>query len=887
MKVRALVPVLVVIVSFFNCSATLASVNPVPYIQQPLVPTAAAPGGAGFTLTINGSGFVASSIAQWNGSPRPTTYISVSQLTAMISASDVASASTASITVVNPTPGGGISNVASFQVTQRTSSVAYSSVTVSAGVGPSAATRRVVTGDFNGDGKQDIATLNTNDSVSILLGNGNGTFQPAVVYAVGSANTLALAAGDFNGDGKLDLAVSADPGGTQIFILPGNGNGTFGSVISPFSTANETTGSVFSAADLNGDGKLDLVFDCGTLGTANACVALGNGDGTFATLSSLATGSVLLSAAVGDFNGDGKLDLGVSYESSGNALLAVALGNGDGTFGTLATVDTIPLPTGAFNASLTAADVDGNGVQDLVLYFKSCDPPNPCSGNLQSYSGNGDGTFQPALPSLGAPVGDSNVLIGDFNADGILDIAVATGVLLGNGDGTFAANAVALPQVATAVGDFNGDGNLDFTSPANQAGVFVLLRVAPDFGGFSSPTSQTVVAGANTGYNIQVVPLYGWLNDVSLSVSGLPSGVTGSFQPVTVTGGNGPSVLSITTTAATAPGNYTLTLTGSAGTLSHSTTITLTVNPPSADFGGDITPGSQLVAVGQQANYAIQVVPFNGFTGDVTLSVTGLPAGSSFNFNPPVITGGAGTSQLTVVAPSSARSGAYIITITGTSGSLSHSGRRELDINTNADFTGSVTSIVSSVLPGQRASYAANVVSLNGFTGTVALSVSGLPAGAIAKFTPANVTGGGGASSLLVSTASTTPPGAYTLTITGASGSDVKSTTVPLLVNTSSGDFVGAISPSSQSVTAGGSASYGVTISALSGFTGNVTLSVTGVPPGASASFAPGNIISAGSGTANLTINTTGATPTGTYILLVTGTSGGLTHSGSVTLTVN
>src|SRR5262249_36946038 len=114
---------------------------------------------------------------------------------------------------------------------------------------------------------------------------------------------------------------------------------------------------------------------------------------------------------------------------------------------------------------------------------------------------------------------------------------------------------------------------------------------------------------------------------------------------------------------------------------------------------------------------------------------------------------------------------------------------------------------------------------------------------------------------LLVTTSSTTPPGAYTLTITGACGSDVKSTTVPLLVNTSNGDFAGAISPQAQSVPAGGSATYGITISPLGGFTGDVTLSVTRLPPGASAGFNPGNVIPGGAGATSLTITTTNVTP--------------------------
>jgi hypothetical protein len=888
-----------------TCTAAFGTIttNPVPYIDQPLLPAASAPGGSAFTLTVNGVGFVSTSTVLWNGSPRPTTFISATQLTAAISATDLTVATTAAVTVSSPAPGGGVSNVVFLQVNYPTSSVAYTSATVSAGTVPSVNTLKAVASDFNGDGKQDIATLNSDGSVSVLLGNGHGTFALPVIYnpiPAGPPVRVAqgIVVGDFNGDGRLDIAVSDQyqndipPGNSSdVWVLPGNGDGTFGAAFAAFNNQSQgTTGSAFIAADLNGDGKLDLLEDCENSSQTGLCVLTGNGDGTFTLGASVLspTPSVgAIAATIGDFNGDGKLDVALSYGISGNSILAVALGNGDGTFGTLSTVDSIPNATGT---NVAAADFDGDGKQDLAFYATICVSPNPCSGTLQTYSGIGDGTFQSALPSLSAPANGAAILVGDFNGDGILDVAIQDIVLLGRGDGTFAANARPLPQNVTVASDFNGDGNLDFASPATGVGspaVFVQLRTPADFSGFSSPTSQTAIAGTNTSYDVQVVPLFGWTRDVSLSVSGLPSGVTASFQPVTVPFGSGATLLSISTAASTTPGTYTLTLTGMAGTVSHSTTITLVVNPASADFGGDITPGSQLVAGGQQANYAVQVVSFNGFTGDVTLSVSGMPPGSFVSFNPPVVTGGSGSSILTVVSPTTSQSGAYILTITGTSGSLSHSGKRELDINSTADFTGSVTRIVSSVLPGQRASYTANVISENGFTGTVALSVSGLPAGATARFTPVNVMGGSGSSSLIVTTSSTTPPGAYTLTIAGVSGSDGKSTTIPLLVNTSTGDFVGSIVPTTQSVTAGGAAQYTVTISPLSGFTGNVALSVSGVPAGATASFSPGNVVSGGSGSSILTISTSVATPPGTCSIIVTGTSGGLSHGGSISLTVN
>jgi hypothetical protein len=891
MKMRTLVPAFMVILSLGTGSA-LADNNPVPHIDQPPLPASVVPGGSGFTLTINGSGFVSSSTILWNGSARTTTFISAARLSAVISASDIAAATTAVISVVSPAPGGGTSNSVLLEVSRVTSSVSYTSSAILVGSGKSA--HRIVSGDFNGDGKADLASVNDDGSVSVLLGNGTGSFSgaPALYSTIGfGGSSFAIATGDFNGDGKQDLVVISNPGGSlQISVLPGNGDGTFGSAISGATSTSNTAAGALLVADLNGDGVLDVVTDCEGFSVAGLCVFTGNGDGSFtagATIAPGSTSSSNITAALADFRGNGLSDVALSYSDAGLGVLAVALSNGNGTFAAPVTVDSVLLPSGTFTASVAAGDIDGNGKADLVYYNQSCDPPSPCTGSLLTYSGNGDGTFLSALPSIGAPVGDGNVILGDFNADGIVDVAILNEVLLGNGDGTFTPNPSALPHAVSLAADFNGDGHLDFAGEAGAAGIALVLRTPPNFSGFSAPTSQSVIAGATTSYNVQVVPLFGWLDDVSLSVSGFPAGVTGSLQPTIVPGGNGASLLSISTTAAAVPGSYILTLTGVSGSITHSTTITLNVNPASADFGGDITPGSQLVAGGQQANYFVQAIPFNGFTGDITLSVSGLPPGAFASFNPAVIAGGSGSSILTVVAPANTRAGAYILTITGTSGSISHSGKRELDINTNADFTGSVTPVISSVLPGQRASYQASVVSLNGFTGTVALTVNGLPAGATAKFTPANVMGGHGSSSLVVNTLSTTPPGAYTLTITGASGSDTKSTTVPLLVNTSAGDFVGSLSPQSRSTIAGGSAAYTAGVTPLSGFTGNVTLSVSGLPPGASVLFSPSAVISGGSGSTNFTINTSVATPPGTYTILVTGTSGGLSHAGSITLTVN
>jgi hypothetical protein len=200
------------------------------------------------------------------------------------------------------------------------------------------------------------------------------------------------------------------------------------------------------------------------------------------------------------------------------------------------------------------------------------------------------------------------------------------------------------------------------------------------------------------------------------------------------------------------------------------------------------------------------------------------------------------------------------------------------------DFSTSAAPASQSVVQGGSASYTTNITASNGFNSTVNLGVSGLPSGASASFTPASVSGSG-ASTLNVSTSSTTPPGSYTLTITGSSGSLSHSTPVMLVVTAVPiPNFTLSASPPSQSVTAGGGTSYTVTVGAINGFSGNVTLSAGSLPTGVTAGFSPNP---APPGSSTLSVSTSASTVAGTYALTITGTNGSLTHSASVSLVVN
>jgi hypothetical protein len=213
---------------------------------------------------------------------------------------------------------------------------------------------------------------------------------------------------------------------------------------------------------------------------------------------------------------------------------------------------------------------------------------------------------------------------------------------------------------------------LEFSNAANNCVTFPPPS-GPDFSITASPASQTVTAGAGTSYTATVAASGGFAGVVNFSVSGLPSGASASFNPASVTG-SGSSTMSVSTSTTTPAGTYTLTITGTSGTLSHSTTVKLVVNPVGGtpDFTISVSPTSRTVSRGSSGSYTVTIGAVNSFTGTVSLSVSGLGARVTATFSPTSVTG-SGTSTLTVQAARNASRGTRTITITGVSGSLSHS----------------------------------------------------------------------------------------------------------------------------------------------------------------------------------------------------------------------
>jgi hypothetical protein len=620
--------------------------NPVPLINQPLVPLAAAPGGLGFTLTVNGTGFVSGAEVEWDGSTRTTTFVSTSQLTAAIFASDIATAGTASVTVRNPSPGGGISNVMFFEISSPTTSVTFSSFVQTLSF---TASGNTITGDFNGDGKLDLAGF-TGDSVWIALGNGDGTFQTPATFTTGQSGLFLLAA-DFNNDGKADLAVSNTTNNT-VSILLGNGDGTFQNP----KTFTAGPGGVV-AADFNGDGKLDLVLPFGN----KISVFLGNGDGTFQPgIISLTPDIFFSGAIVGDFNRDGKLDLAVLEGSAGGIAAAIYLGNGDGTFQTTAIVSTTSFP-GPFVGLFPAADLNGDGKLDLI--FEHNQPTQSCNARTAVLLGNGDGTF----PSGSDRSGDS-LLVADFNADGKLDIIFGTncaslGILLGNGDGTFQSSPLTIlgpGQVGGPVvgGDFNGDGKMDFASVSNNSiNVFLQgqwtiaasqssLTLAPQVIGMTS-SSQSVTL-TNTGTN--TVMLSG------IGITGSNAGDFAQSNSCGITLGVGATCRINVTSTPQAAGARVAALTIADNAVGSPQTVALAGS--GQDFSLASIPSTTLaVTRGQTANFGLTVVPGGGFNKTVSFSCSGAPSQSTCTVLPnSIVLDGTTAATVTVAISTTAQS---------------------------------------------------------------------------------------------------------------------------------------------------------------------------------------------------------------------------------------
>jgi hypothetical protein len=463
----------------------------------------------------------------------------------------------------------------------------------------------IVVADFNHDGIADIAVSNFFGTINVLVGKGGGVFAPAVQYGVGNGDgSDNIAIGDFNGDGLPDLVISS--GLNTCLVFEGKGDGTF----HPPLTANcGGAGSVVRVADFNRDGKADLVVSGGEFGVV--AVMLGNGNGTFQKPKLYFT-PANMDIAVGDFNGDGLPDVAVALPGSATASVGILLGNGNGTLQNVVTY-----ADGATGAqSIAVADFNGDGVPDLAVanratilpsisvligiegggfaapqQFAMTDPfyvtvagfekkgepdivvindlsssvsvlfhrnsskweaapsyatgPKPLSlavgdwngdgladvavalaqGQIDVYLQNTSGKYQFKGAAAAGTLPEA-MLTADVNGDGIADLATANrgldnvSILLGNGDGTFqpATNFEAgTDPVSLAAADVNADGHLDLLV-LNEASSQVSVLLGKGDGTFASPPNYRV---ANNPTGIAVGDLNGDGNpDIAVAIFG-------------------------------------------------------------------------------------------------------------------------------------------------------------------------------------------------------------------------------------------------------------------------------------------------------------------------------------------------------------------------------
>ena len=551
----------------------------------------------------------------------------------------------------------------------------------------------VVEADINGDGRPDLVTLNTGDqTISILFGNGDGTFQPAISQPIGSTGKF-MAVGDFNGDGKLDLAV-ANGSANTVSILLGNGDGTFQTAV-PLAIA--FSADFVAIADFNNDKKLDLLVSSGNGNTSNPtpgsiAILLGNGDGTFQTPKILSVTMALYVAyvAIGDFNGDGNLDVaageGVSLDCTltGAACLngnvVVFLGNGGGTFQA-----PVKSPVNFAPVFFSTGDFNGVGKTDLVIggvevFNSGPELPSTQVRVIATAPGNGDGTFgapivvaslPASVPLCRGPAVNGDIVVVDLNGDGQLDLTTtvaeytgacgspiqssAAWVFLGSGDGTFQApqqfNLATLPGWL-AVDNFSAatlPGFAVSNPSANSVSVFlnitpgVIVAISPSTATIPEMGSQTfTVKVSNDSNNLGV----SWSVESACDFGPACRGTFTQTSPTSAT----------YAAPATFAGTVAIKATSVADpTKSAMASVTITATAP-LDFSLSPTSASLTVDRGAQVTDTITITPQNGpFGSAVQLScvVTGSTPAANCSLSPTSVTPGANPSlsTLTITAP--------------------------------------------------------------------------------------------------------------------------------------------------------------------------------------------------------------------------------------------
>jgi len=416
-------------------------------------------------------------------------------------------------------------------------------------------------------------------------------------------------------------------------------------------------------------------------------------------------------------------------------------------------------------------------------------------------------------------------------------------------------------------GNLSTSGDLTFTTAKSSS--------QPDFTLAANPTNVNVSRGSTANSAIAITRTGGFAGSVTLSASGLPSGVTAGFNATTGTS----SMLTLTASSTATLGSATVTVTGTSGGLTRTTTINLTVSQPAPpDFALSANPTSLTINRGAGGTSAITITRTGGFASSVALSTGSLPSGVTANFNPTPATGTSSTLSLT--ASSTATLGSATVTVTGTGGGLTRTATVNLTVNQPPppDFALSTNPTGMTINRGASGTSAITITRISGFPGSVDLSASGLPSGVTASFNPTPATGT--SSTLTLTASSTATLGSTTVTVTGTSGSLTRTATINLAVPPP--DFALSANPTGLSINRDASGTSTITITRTGGFAGSVALSTGSLPSGVTANFNPAST----TGASSLTLAASSTATIGPATVTVTGTGGGLTHTTTISLTV-
>jgi hypothetical protein len=625
-----------------------------------------------------------------------------------------------------------------------------------------------VAGDFNNDGNLDLAVLTPNvepsNGITLLFGNGNGTFSTGSgTLSFGSLPTY-VAAGDFNGDGNLDLAVTLPTNYPGIAIMLGQGDGTFSATPTPFPGTDNldlVEPSYLAVADFNGDGISDLaVLNTGR--TVSVLTGSPSGElelyGYPGSLGSPQSGEYGNPIAVGDFNGDGKTDFAVLTSGANDALTVEIYLNGyNGTYGFYA------LPTSTFTvdstvpgtASIVAADFNGDGKTDLAASDDQ---------QIAIFLSKGDGTFTPSVHTTNVPSGPEGdfLAVGDFNNDGIPDLAIADTNLT-----TMRILPVLSTETATAtLANLSIPGTGIRNVVANYAGNTVFGASSSSsipVNGSPIGTALSLSASANTSSFGQQLMLSATLNpssDQNLTTNGETVTFAANGTPIGAgTLASGVATLNITSLpagtdslTASYPGDQYF---AAAASSSASVSVAL----PTLTLASTST-GLTVSSSGGSATAPIQLSGPAGFSGTVNFSCSVVYKGAGTATDLPTCSLNPAQAQLSSGTPVSTT-----VTVSTTAGGVARLG--------SGPFAGKVAEgsalamVLIFVAPRRRRRGAALLVVLFG----LAIAVAAIGCG-----------GGNSSAGSTGGTTSGATAGTYQVTVTASIGSSSSSLTIPLTV---------------------------------------------------------------------------------------------------------